>query len=432
VTRSPFTRLEEAVYYVERAYTPWNMQVELTTAASLERGRLREAVRATCRAHPIAAARCRRDDDGPTAYAWVAGDPDDVPIETATAEDADDLNDLRERFYGDFIDLTTEPPLRLLVVRGAEADRLCVSMSHVPMDGIGGFLLLQTLCEAYGGDAPDASTLADRPAPDLLADARPDSFRRKARLLAESAHHLRKLAAPPADIAPEGAGTNHASRFVHRRLDAETTRRLLEVGPDGASVNDVLLAALHRTIGDWNADHGRRADRISLMMPVSVRPDDRFYEGVALCTLFDSIATDPEDRRRFETTLERVTEQTRRIKRTERPLGFLEWLDIGWRILPPAARKRLPLLLRGPGDRLLDTAVLSNLGRLPSTPGFSGEGPEELWCTPPCWPPTPLSIGVVTIDGSMRLGFRAQSTTLDREGTAAFADRYCRSLEELV
>lgn len=430
--RTPFTRLEEAVFHVERMYTPWNIQIEVETSERIDRTRLREAVRRVYDVHPVAKARQRPGGNGGTDYDWEIPDEASVPIEVAEAS-AVDLDTLRQRFYGDGIDLSTSPPLRLLIVRGGgdEGDLLWFCSSHIPVDGVGAYGILQTICTAYRGEEPAPDRFAFGESRDVLDGFRPDSRRRRARLLAKTAQRLGYLLDPPSRLPGAGAPGVASWRYRHRRLDDEVVDAL--GGGGDASVNDHLLAAMHLTLDRWNHEAGASAEKLSVMMPVNLRPREWFYEGVGFYTFFESVATDAVDRQDATTALARITDQTREIKEEQRYLGYLEWLNLVPSAVPLSIKEYLPKLLGGTGGRLLDTAVLSNLGRLPEPlPALSGEAPESLWFTAPCWLPTPVSIGAATVGEEMHLGFRYTQSAFDAEKADAFADRYCERLAEIV
>lgn len=431
--RVPFTRLQEAVFHIERAYTPLNVQVEATTTARLDGERLAAAASRACEAYPMVKGHRRRDDSSPTDYVWELPDtPVDVPVETIDSDDAD-LDALRRRFYGQRFDLETELPLRLLVVRGGGTDggdRLCVCASHVPMDGIGALRVLSALLVAYRGDDPTPRPIEQSPR-EMMRTIRPTGTWRRLRSLAAAARRLDYLVDPPRRL-PSGGSAPVEWRFAHRHLDADLTGRLVDGGPAEATVNDLLLAALHLTIDRWNSTAPDESEKIGLMMPVNVRPQDRFYDGVGLYTLFDSVTTDASHRRDVTETISRVTEQTRRTKRSDRPLGYLEWWHLASASLPLSVRKRLPRLLDGPGERLLDTAVLSNLGRIPQLPALPEGTFEQLWFTPPCWPPTPVSIGAATVGERLHLGFRYIRSGFDADAAESFVDCFCEQLRATV
>lgn len=432
----PFTKLEEAVFSIERKYTPWNVQLELEAERRIDVVRLREAARAAFAVHPFARARRRPHDGLDTGVAWEIPDRvEDVPL-TVVRSEGQELDTTRTVFYGEPFDLLESPPLRLLVVRGAGTaggDRLLVCASHVSVDGVGTLRFLRSLCRAYRGADLEADPVDLETSRSVLEDVQPSSLLGRLEMLGAAAGRLEGIVDRPARIAAEGASDELAWGFVHRRIDDDVVDRVVGDRPEGASVNDVLLAALHLAIDDWNARHGDDAGTISLMMPVNVRPREWFYEVVGMYALFESVTTKPRHREDPRATLERVTEQTTAIKEDDRAAAFLESLDLIPSITPVGLRQQLPEFLKGPGEGLLDTAMLSNLGRVPE-PALSldGEGPAPMWFSPPCWQPTPLGVGVATVEGTMRLVFRYVTTTLDRAAAESFADLYLERLPDPV
>lgn len=166
-------------------------------------------------------------------------------------------------------------------------------------------------------------------------------------------------------------------------------------------------------------------------MPVNLRPEAWRYDVVGMYALFESVTTEPSHRRDPTTTVERVAEQTAERKRPDRAAAFLESLELIPSGTPADLKRRLPALLRGPGRGLLDTAMLSNLGRIPEPlPGLDGEEPAAVWFSPPAWRATPLGVGVATVGGTIRLAFRYLRTTFDADAAAAFASLYLECLDE--
>lgn len=79
-------------------------------------------------------------------------------------------------------------------------------------------------------------------------------------------------------------------------------------------MNDMLVAALHMAVDGWNAEHGVRTRRISLLMPVNLRPQAWKTDVVTNYVMESRVFTTPADRRTPQGILEAVMAQTRRIK----------------------------------------------------------------------------------------------------------------------
>ena len=433
-TSVPFTVLDEAVHHIEESFAPWNIQIEVGTAETIDVDRLEEAAVAACTAHPLARARRRPCNLGDTQYEWeIPDDAGEVPVEVVDADD--DLDAARTEFYGRSFDLTAESPVRLSVVRGAGregGDLLMVAVSHAAADGVGAVRIARSVCQAYRGETPDGDTLPLEESRAALDDIRPSSLVERADLFGTLAGKLGDTVDRPTRIAEDGGTSGDDWGFVHRTLDEDLTEMLVSGRPDGVSVNDVLLAALHLTIAEWNESHGKSARKITTMVPVNTRPEEWFYEVVGMYALFGSVGTRSRDRRDPETALERIAEQTTELKERDQAAAYYEVLQMIPPGTPVSLKRQLPHLLRGIGSGLMDTAALSNLGRVPDGPSLSADGNDSLWFSPPCMSVLPLGIGVATTNGAVRLSFRYTARQFDADAASRFADYYVGTVRTLV
>jgi NRPS condensation-like uncharacterized protein len=435
----PFTPLEEAIFYIERMHGPWNVQFEVETTAGIDPARLRAAVVTACNVHPLARARRRPHDesDGRDGRChWVVpGAISELPPGTVTV--ADDLSASEtSAFYRERFDPTAELPFRILVGRGdgqADGDRVLICSNHVAADGVGCARFVRSVCRAYRGEALDAPSVDIGTARAAVGDAGPTSPRTALKLLGDGLRSLGTTLREPARIAGNGGVETEGWLFERRRLDADLTERVLGERSEGATVNDVLLAALHRCIEAWNREHGEPARRISVMMPLNLRPREWFYDVVGMFTTIASVSTRRRDRRGTGTTLRTVVEQTRRVKdrdRTTIPHEVAKLLPSG---TPVGLKEWVPELLDGLGRRFVDTAVLSNLGRMPAPwPGFIPDDDPTLWFSPPSFTLAPVGIGVATVGGTIHLTGRYWRRTFDADAATSFTDRYLDCLESVV
>lgn len=432
---TPLTPVEEAVYHLERHTDSWNVHVEFASDEPIDADRLHDAAVAAGEHHPMARARLEPHGGIDTELRWrIPDDVEGLRCDSRSAGDDDELRRLRRSFYDDGFTLTDDLPYRLRHVAGPERDHVMLSACHVPCDGVGALRLARTVTRAYRDEPLTPQPVDVETARSAIDDARPDGAGGRLRQLANAAGHLRNTVDDPDRIA--GASTaddlDHAWGFVCRTLELGTD---VDVGarPDGASVNDVLLAALHRAIGAWNEGQGAPAGKLSLMMPVNLRPRDWFYDVVGNYALFDRVATRADDRRSQTATLDAVTEQTRVIKREDRAVALLESMELIPGSTPVGLRGRLTDFLRGPGRGLMDTAVMSNLGRVPTPPpAFHGDGPDGLWFSPPCRGPVAIGLGAVTAGDALALTFRYRAGHLDHEAADRFADGYVDAVERLL
>ncbi|WP_139171069.1 wax ester/triacylglycerol synthase domain-containing protein [Halorientalis regularis] len=434
-TTVPFSMIEESVHHIEHEFQPWNIQAELETTVTVDVDRLGEAAATACAVHPIAGARKQPSDLSSTRFEWELPD-DEYEVEVGAIDGSGrDLEEIQNQLYYRRFDLIEEPPFRVLVVRGAGidgGDRILVSMNHVAADGVGTLRIAQALCEAYRGDEPMQDSVSFRESRSMLDDLRPSSLDDGLNVVDSATRHLQNVVDSPTRIARVG-GTDEAGwRFARRKLDADLTARLIGNRPDGVSVNDVLQAALHMAIAEWNEDHGKSARKISVMMPINLRPDDWFYQVAGMYSMFESVETRTRDRTDHMTAAREIGEQTEELTERDRAAALYKILEM----LPPGTpvelKRQLPRLLRGPGRRLLDTAMLSNLGRIPAMPSLEPDAEERPWFSPPAWRGTPVSIGVATFQGEVNLSFRYLRSQFDQQAGEEFADYVVDHVERAI
>ncbi|MGH3798689.1 MAG: hypothetical protein ACRDTD_00875, partial [Pseudonocardiaceae bacterium] len=220
--------------------------------------------------------------------------------------------------------------------------------------------------------------------------------------------------------------------FVFRTLDLgeETTPALVQRAP-GTTVNDVLLAALNLTVQAWNSEHGVPTGRIGIMMPVNVRPADRLWDVVSNLTSNVTVSTAPDDRVDLATATAAVAEQTYQMRRQDRAYGLHDLLEVVMKA-PLPVKRAVPRLLPRTSDRFVDTAMLSNLGRIPEPPTFAGKpdsGPPELWFSPPCDRSCSVAIGVATVGQRLSLVARYRHDQFDADAAEEFTDLLIAQVE---
>ena len=101
--------------------------------------------------------------------------------------------------------------------------------------------------------------------------------------------------------------------------------------------------------------------------------------------------------------------------------------------LPLWVKRATVVLMPLTGNRLVDTAMLSNLGALAEPPSFGPDaGPTvEVWFSPPARMPLSFTVGAVTVGGRLHLTFRYQHGQFDDEAARLFAGRYLHELAAL-
>jgi NRPS condensation-like uncharacterized protein len=219
------------------------------------------------------------------------------------------------------------------------------------------------------------------------------------------ADKLYDLLAPPARLVSDEGTDRPGYGFHHLVLSAEDTATLSD--PElPVTVNDLLVAALHLAAASWNAEHGTSCSRIGVLVPVNLRPKAWRQDVVTNFVLPARVVTSAQDRAAPREALGAVAAQEQRVRRGAGS-ALIEILRVmPW--LPLWAKQLLPALLWLTGNRLVDTAQLSNLGRINDPPSFGPDAGEttELWFSAPARMPCGLSLGAATVGGRLHLALR--------------------------
>ena len=448
----PFNALDELCFHLNTDNFAWTIQLEVRAPGPIDERRLRTAVAAAAQRHPMARARLAHYRPTDRRYAWeIMPELPADPVWVARAATDEALAQIRQDVLSSVVPLDQAPPFRVWLVRRGDGraseerasrqppgdrgdgDTLLLAASHVATDGMGAMRLLRSIVRAYAGVADPVAPVDPEIGRDLVSLASPGTMVDHVERIVGVGTSLRRSKGRLARIAVDGGEAGAPGfRFHHMRItSAELGTMDLKRHP-GATVNDLLLAALHLAISDWNADHAREAERISVMMPMNMRPDDTWHETLGNVSLMAPVSTSPEDRDDAGAIVHAVADQTRRAKRTGSASLLLDLLERS-HLLPSVAKKFLPFLSPLSRDVFIDTAVLSNLGRVAEPLDF-GEGDHggvatELWFSPPARMPLGVGVGAATHEGDLFLSFRCCQAQFDAAGAASFAEYFRAALQ---
>jgi NRPS condensation-like uncharacterized protein len=421
---------DEGFVDIDTPQDPWSIQLEVRASGALDRGRLERSLRAAAATHPMARASLRERRLGEWRRSWtIAGRLADVPLELMDASSADSLAKARTATFSVCPPLDAPPPFAVTLARHPEGDYLLLNMHHAAADGVGTLRFLSSVIRNYAGrrdPVPDFDPLSVRDLAALAGSASPtERIRRSAALM----DFLGTAATPPARVAPQpGNRRKPGYGFATLALNAEEAERVARRKGSG-TLNDVFLAALARTVAVWNGTHGSDPARVSITMPVNLRPAQWWHEIIANYASYVSVSVPPAAQRDFAKSLAAVTSQTRKFKQAG-TAGLLVDLLVLRDLLPPMMRRQMAALLPLAGGRIIDTTMLSNLGRLPELPSFGGPAGKvrEIWFSPPAPMPLGLSVGAATLGERMFLTLRYRRALLDGEAAAKLASILRRQL----
>jgi NRPS condensation-like uncharacterized protein len=193
-------------------------------------------------------------------------------------------------------------------------------------------------------------------------------------------------------------------------------------------VNDVLLGALAVTVRRWNEEHGESTGAVYLMMPINLRPPEWKFDVVGNFASYVSVRIAGGDHGTLEAAIESAAKSTRQIKEGGIAGLIVELFDPST-LLPTGLKRQMQNLIPLTGNIVVDTAVLSNLGRIDEVPHLGEAGAvREVWFSPPGRMPLGASLGAVTLDGRLFMTLRYRHALFDRDAASRFLADYRTTL----
>jgi NRPS condensation-like uncharacterized protein len=418
MTTVPLSRLDELFLILDHSEEPWNVHFEARLSGRLEGDRLADAIRVAAQRHPLARARLATWRTNDLSYRWeIADSLLSIPLEIAQVDSPSSLAEARERLLGRSPWLDDAPPFTVLLAHGPGGDTLVLNLHHAAGDGMAAMRLTRSILRAYAGEddpVPAQDPLAVRDVHALAGTTSLADTLGRTRALARAAA---SQVGPPSRLATVGGGDRPGYGVETLALTAEETAAVKARRNNVWTVNDVLLGALIVACRRWNTEHGRSANRITLSMPVNLRPAEWRTEIVgnfaSYVTVSDGLADD------LPQALAVMGRQTRAIKR-DGLAGVVVDMLAGNSLLTIGVKRRLPELIPLTGNRVVDTASLSNLGEVDSF----GPGVEAVWFSPPGRMPLGAAMGVLTHNGRLHFALRYRHPQFSGEAARTFLDRY--------
>ena len=411
--RIAFTSVDELGRVFERRAEPNTVHFEVQVPGTIDASRLRGAVQQVLAVHPLL--RARRRASGPLRRSWwELGERAELdPLEVCTgASDAGTVDAERERLFAEPIALEHSPLIRVRLIATAERATVMLGAHHALFDGVSCLRLMRSIAAAYSGEpdpVPPLDPLTIRtatPPPQQRADQDPHTpvpTRRSVRIARDT--HF------------PGPGYG----FALRVLDTESTAALSAARQLGASVNDVLLAALFQAVATWNRRHAAADGRVAITMPLNARPAQYREEFLGNLSRIVSIGTTDTDREDTRRLLAAIVRQTAEAKRCASPhAAGLAGAVLGAGRLPYPLRRAMLAAGQRAAGAVTDTTCLSNIGRVSDVFAF-GAAADRLWASPPAPMPRGLSVGAVTYRGHLHLTVRPRHTLLDAPAAQEFA-----------
>jgi len=421
--------LDELYLHLDRREEPWSVHVEIRVDGRIELQRLEVAVREAAERHPIARAALARSRATDVRYHWaIADELGDIDLHEIECEGAKDLERAREHLLSRTPSLDRPGPFSVLLAHSSTGDVIVLNLHHAAGDGLSALRLLGSIARAYAGEPDPLPAVDPLEVRDVAAMAAPGSAKERLSRGAAALGYLSRGVSTPTRIAPDGGEDRPGYGFELVSFEPDELKALRTLRSEGATVNDVLLAGLAVAIGRWNEQHGRRSGAIYLMMPINLRPAEWRLDIVGNFASYVSVTFAPGDDATLETAIRAAAASTRRIKDGGIAGLIVDLFDFPT-LLPTAIKRRMQDLIPLTGSLVVDTAVLSNLGRIEEVPHLGDAGAvREIWFSPPGRMPLGASLGAATLGERLFVTLRYRHALFDADAAARFLAGFKRGL----
>jgi len=324
------------------------------------------------------------------------------------------------------VPVTTWPPVQLCLARHPAGDVLMLNLNHAAADGFGALRVLRAIALAYAGTEGETTLdfLSSRDIPVRPASAGTSAVVRYGKWAVE---RLRDGLARPARLAVDQGEDRDGYGFHLVRLSAEDTRQMVDTASSVLS-SGVLMTALHLAMGEWNIEHGTPGRRLHVLTPANLRRPG-WEAPVANLSVTARVSTTGRERRGPVAARKAVAAQAARNKATRTGIALIAALDRSG-LLPMWAKQSTVVLQPLTGNRWVDNAMLSSLGRPDQAPWFGADVGQavELWFSTPARSPQTLCLGAATVGGRLHLSFRYPHRLFGPAAARRFAEIYLGQL----
>lgn len=408
-------RLDETCLNLGSADEPWTIHLEVRIDREFDEERLRAAIRQAMVTHPIARAHLKPVKPATFRYYWLIPDePGVVPLAVVSGEP---VAAVRDRVVSEAPDLGVST-FTATAVRAGGGDYLMLVVHHAAGDGVAAYRLMTSILRNYSGEpdpVPGFDQVAVRNVHKLVGSRGLKDRLERGRMLGR---HMIISTRRPVRVAPQN-GTPAGGYGCHPIFfSVEETQKIVANRPDGVTVNDLLLGGLAMTVRRWNDDREVKPRRVTITMPMNVRPSEWQYEVFGNFASYVTIRVMKKEQGGLADAAIGAHARTSVLK-AHRAQGIIVDIAKVSRVLPDKLKRMLaerPFV----GDRAVDTTWLTNLGRL-DAPGMKI---TEFWFSPPGTMPMGANIGAATVNGQLFVTLRYRHPQFDAVAAAEFADLY--------
>lgn len=426
----PLTPLELFMWLDDRPEFPLLFQVNLCFEGPLDTAAMRDAFRFAQGRHPLVRATVRRHRGGAEWVATASGWPE-LGLFPRDAEDEPGFA---------AIDLTSSPGLHGWMTEMAVGWDIKLLFHHACCDGQGARMFIQDMVLAYAVltgvseranpffslDVEHLDRRGTYPAPTGRATTLSWKLQQIGEFFLCRPQPTARDTGAAIPTATGPSGTGHVGFCSHTFTADEVARLQDPRRREAASLNDVAVAILFASIGEWQRNHGvhpKACVRVTVPADLRGREDERMPAANRYTYLF--LNRRVRDCTTWESLLGGVQRELQEKLQTRFGVNFLN--KIGLLARSPWLMQRVL-----DGSACFSTALLTNLSdpsrrlrkRLPvDADKFFWLGGARCYDlqvrTPPLRPKTHWGVGIFEYAGRMTVTFRYDSTTI----SAADAER---------
>ena len=406
-----------------------NVHVEVRAPGEIDAERMRSAVYKAMGAHPMTRARQLAHKASDRNLQWqITSEPSFDPLLVVEGGDDESVDRLRQQLLNMLPPLHDSPPFYVWLVRRPGGDSLIFNFNHCAGDGIGCLHFLRSVIDNYAGKKEEGETVDPieiRKAPGISNKDQKERKQQQDTLKEVLRRNMKKAAR----LAPEGGTDRSAYDGLHLIIDKKEFAQLNAKRHVKATINDLLIAAMHKSVELWNKDHAVEANLVIIQTPVNLRP--AHWQNQVLGNYIGSFPTItvPEQRGTASDLMNAVAEQTRSAK--EMKIGALMYDVLQFQNkVPIFARELLMPALIGAANSV--SSFVSNLGAFPANLSFGdGQDATEVWFSPPALMSAGIGLGVLGYKDSLFLGFRYANDHFDSAAAQRFGELYRETLHWL-
>ncbi|HEV7752749.1 MAG TPA: condensation domain-containing protein [Baekduia sp.] len=418
---TPLNVLDELYLSFDRDDEAWSVHLEIRVDGHVDRDRLEAAARQAATRHPMARARLADSRVTDRSLQWEIADAlDALDLEEIDCPGADDLARARARLLNRTPALDRPGPFALLLAHQAEGDSIVLNLHHAAGDGLAALRLMGSIARAYSGEDDPASAVDPLQVRDVAAMTAPGSIKERLARGRVALDYLGRGVSRPTRLVAQGASDEPGYGFATLAFEPQEVAQIVALRNGRATVNDVLLGGLAHTVNRWNEHRGATSGAIYLMMPINLRPPEWRFDVVGNFASYVSVRIGSGDHTTLQGSIRAAADGTRRVK-DGAVAGLIVDLFGAPALVPAALRGRMQDLIPLTGNVIVDTAVLSNLGRIEGVPDLGDAGHvREVWFSPPGRMPLGASLGAATLDGRLFVTLRYRHALFDAGAAAEF------------